>query len=142
CANIDWNPNSWRGLPKDRASSGFGYVAAGGIPAESWNLDFGNSRNSSRSIYGYVKAVENAAADVTTVFLTSMTPQKERFVVGLYGRATVMRSGPSWKPADRPRRDGSNGYANLKVSRDLAAACAHSRLVPWDIERHYGRSYG
>jgi HNH endonuclease len=141
-ANINWNSDGWSGAPKGPQRSGFAYVDNGGTPGESWNFDFGNRRNTRTTVYGYVPGIERAAADVATIFLTTVAPEEQRFIVGLYVDARILEDGPPWPYSEKPRRDGMDRYANLSVPRGMIAACVQPRLVPWNIERHYGRSYG
>jgi len=140
--NIAWNSNHWRGMPSPGEGGGFGFVAEGGIPAESWNLDFRNPRNTRTLLYAYTPRIERARATSATMFLTSRAPDGKRFVVGLYVMASILRGNQPWRSSDSARPDGRNGYVNLAVQRQLATGCADIRLVPWNLHRHYGRTHG
>jgi hypothetical protein len=91
--NITWNRTLWHGKSNDK--SGFGYIAEGGWPNESFNFDFDLERNTGGWVYGFFMTHNPPTSfreGGVVVFASRRHPERGcMYIVGVYGRTTLSR---------------------------------------------------
>src|SRR5882724_5708726 len=138
-ANVAWNSNGWRGLPEEGEETGFGWVASGNTPNEAWNFDLENPRNSG-FVYGYVQDFSHARiAKARLLFVTSRTPNDDRYVVGFYVDAEPIET--PWEWNEPPSASGVDGPISFRVSIGNCFPFPEPFLVPWDLAKYYSDKY-
>ncbi|MBL0200334.1 MAG: AAA family ATPase [Chitinophagaceae bacterium] len=83
--NVSWNSNDWKGVSGDK--SGHKWVSKGNTPHESWNFDFGNSRNTPELIRGYCQFTKPPKVTGNNNLIIFYSKNQ---IVGFYGNAEVL----------------------------------------------------
>ncbi len=83
--NITWNSKDWTTPTSEKSTHR--YVAEGGVPAESWNFDFDNPRNTQDIIYGFSQFTNRPKVSGNNNLII-FSSQKQ--IVGFYGQAEVL----------------------------------------------------